>query len=467
MPSSSQVQHPSTAGQRRSLLSHGLALLSIATILSGCDFLPKSQAQPQSNAAQNQQVAVDVAVAKPDLLRQPREYTGTTQPLQEVSLRSQAEGQVLRLEVNVGDRVETGQILGEVDRGLLQSAVVEAEAELATRQAAVAQAQTQFSEAETRVEQARLELQQAEADAARYERLAESGAGTRQQAEQFRTRARTAAQVVRSSQQQVSNQQGAIAAAEGRVAAQEALIVQAQERESFALLRSPISGSVLQKVSEVGNLVQPGGEVLKLGDFSSVKVIVQVSELELSSLQVGRSVQVRLDSLPNQQFTGTVSRISPAADPVARLIPVEVLVANPTGKIGSGLLARVNFGSSEAKTVVVPNSAVQEKRARQAQQPAQPGAQSGQGGQNPPRAARSTPDNAKQGRPQRTEGVVFVVTGEGEAAKVEPRSVKLGQQGDGKTQILSGLNPGDRYVARSGRPLKGGESVRLSLLSEK
>jgi multidrug efflux pump subunit AcrA (membrane-fusion protein) len=61
---------------------------------------------------------------------------------------------------------------------------------------------------------------------------------------------------------------------------------------------------------------------------------------------------------------------------------------------------------------------------------------------------------------------LFVVTGTGEAAKVEARPVMLGEQLDGRVEVLSGLKPGDRYVARSSRPLKNGDSVRLSILSE-
>jgi len=45
--------------------------------------------------------------------------------------------------------------------------------------------------------------------------------------------------------------------------------------------------------------------------------------------------------------------------------------------------------------------------------------------------------------------------------------VKLGEQADGKVEILSGLKPGERYIARSDKPVKDGEAVRLSILSEK
>ena len=61
----------------------------------------------------------------------------------------------------------------------------------------------------------------------------------------------------------------------------------------------------------------------------------------------------------------------------------------------------------------------------------------------------------------------MVTGGEGGTqATVTPRTVTLGEQANDKVEILSGLKPGERFVARSGKPLKNGETVRVSILSE-
>lgn len=60
-----------------------------------------------------------------------------------------------------------------------------------------------------------------------------------------------------------------------------------------------------------------------------------------------------------------------------------------------------------------------------------------------------------------------MVTEAGKKPIVTARAVTLGEKADGKVEILSGLQPGERFVARSGRPLKDGAAVRLSILSEK
>lgn len=433
-------------------------LTIFAIALSGCNFLPKGGADAQTRPAGSAQgqgpIAVDVEIAATAPLEPAREYTGTTQPLQEVAIRAQAEGQMRQLNIDVGDQVERGQTLAQIDDSLLSAATLEAEAELASRRTEISQLQTQVSDAKTQVEQSRLQLQQSESDASRYNKLAREGAVSQQQAEQSRTQAKTAAQVLLSSKEKVRNQEQGIEAANDRIEAQKAVIAQRQERRSYAILTAPIDGTVLTRSTEQGNLVQVGNELLRLGDFSQVKVTVQVSELDLANVRLGGAAKVKLDAFPKQQSVGRVTQISPAANPTSRLVPVEVTIPNPTGKVGSGLLARVSFTQSNPDRIVVPLSALQDDRSKN--KPSSDKPSSSKASNN------KTKGNAK---PKKTSGTVFVVTGEGEQAKVAARSVTLGEQMDGKVQILSGLNPGDRFVSRSSKPLKDGDSVRLSILS--
>jgi HlyD family secretion protein len=340
-------------------------MLTVVTIaLSGCNVLPKGGADAQTRPAGSGPTAVDVAIAATAPLESAREYTGTTQPFQEVAIRAQAEGQLRQLNVDVGDRVEQGQTLAQIDDSLLNAATLEAEAELASRRTEISQLQTQVSDAKTQVEQSRLQLQQAESDAARYSKLAREGAASQQQAEQSRTQAKTAAQVLLSSKEKVRNQEQGIEAANDRIDAQKAVIEQRQERRSYAVVTAPITGSVLTRSTEQGNLVQVGNELLKLGDFSQAKVTVQVSELDLANVRVGGAAKVKLDAFPKLQSVGRVTRISPAANPTSRLVPVEVTIPNPTGKVGSGLLARVSFTQTNPDRIVVPLSALQDDRAK-------------------------------------------------------------------------------------------------------
>lgn len=131
---------------RPRLLNVSLALSAgMVFVLSGCGNLPKSEADAQQQSErQGQQgpALVDVIVAKAGALETGLEYTGITQPDQLVSLRTQTEGQLLSLAVDVGDPVVRGQVLGRLDSKVLSTTVAETQAELAALQSAVAQAQT-------------------------------------------------------------------------------------------------------------------------------------------------------------------------------------------------------------------------------------------------------------------------------------------------------------------------------------
>ncbi len=433
----------------RSISSFGgliACLLGLGFLSASCGYFSKESAEAQSEAKSKRgksgsATAVDVAIARRGLLQKEQPLTGTTTPFRTVSLRSQVEGRLLGLNIDVGDAVIQGQIIGQIDDVLLKTAINQAEAELASLRAEIARINAQISNARAEVERTRLQLQQQQADSQRQQKLATVGAIAKQAAEQARTEAQTAAQVVRAATDNVRVQEQTLAAARGRVVAQQAVVAQVRERRSYARLTSPITGVILERLTEAGNFLQPGNEVLKIGDFNRIKVEVQVSELDLAKIQVGQSVEVRLDAFPSRKYYGTVTRISPAAHPTARLVPVEVVIPNNEGQIGSGLLARVNFTSQEVARVVIPETALQRKRKKEI----------------------ITTENFNQNRRVK----IFVLTSSKGKPTVSAREVMIGKKVDGKVEILSGLQPGERFVARSGKPLKDGAVVRLSILSEK
>ena len=218
------------------------------------------------------------------------------------------------------------------------------------------------------------------------------------------------------------------------MAAQQAIVDRERQTQSFTVLASPVTGSVLERVLEPGDLAQPGEEVLRLGDFSQIQVRVQISELELADVRVGQTAQVRLDAFPEQTFTGEVTQISLAADATARLVPVEVTIPNRDRRIGRGLLARVNFNQQDDSAVVVPETAIEVAST----------------------SVESTANTA----------TIFILKRMGEQLTVEARSVELGDRANSQIEVLSGLEPGTEFVVRSNSDLQDGYRVRLSFISE-
>ncbi len=403
-----------------------LLLLLVLPSLAGCGSIFKTEVEAQGKINRSKRSpAVEVAIASLDRLREPLAYIGNTEPVREVSLRSQTEGRLLELNVDVGDRVEIGQVLARLDDNILQTNLKEARAELAARESEVRNALNRVRNAEVQAERSEVELQQARADAKWNSSLTASGVISRQQAEVAQKDAAVAAKVLRSAREQISIEREAVATARQRVSVERSVVAQVKERLSYAVLKSPISGIVIDRLSEPGNLIQPGNEVLKLGNFDRIKIVVPISELALFKVTVGQTVNVSLDAFPGQKITGRVSRIAPAADITTRQIPVEIIIPNPEGRIGSGLLARVEFSDRNfADKIIVPETALQGK------------------------------------------DTIFILDRDGEKATVTAKKVQIGDRYNDRIEIISGLKPGDRFVIRTSRPLKTGESVRLSVVSK-
>ena len=350
--------------------------------------------------------------------------------MRQVALRWRVDGQVTALTVDIGDEVANGDIVARLDADLLTVEVNQAQAELRARESEVAQAQAAVSDAETALESARVQLLQAQTDADRLSRLAAEGAVSAQTAEQAQLTVQTGQQVLQSAAEQIRTRQAAVSAAQGRVEAQRAVVAQTQERLSFAVLRSPLSGVVIERLVDPGDYAESGDELMQIGDLSRLKVTIDVSDRDLAQVSVGQPVTVRLDAFPTDALAGRITRIAPAADAASRLVPVEITVDNANERVGSGLLARVTLTATEGDLVTIP-----------------------------PAALELTDSAASP--------TVFVVeTTDGETGTVQARPVELGQTTDDRVEVLSGLQLGETYVVRSGVELSDGQAVRLSILSE-
>lgn len=420
-----------------------LGMLGLLLTAWSCSPNNSGETQPKSRpgssqVSQEQQIpSVDIAIPNKQQLNNQEEYTGTTLPQREIAVRSQVEGQILDITVDVGEPVQSGQVVASIDDELLFSEVVEAEAELAALQADEESLAAEVNNAQVAVERSRLELEQARSDAARSEQLYRAGAIPEQNLELAQTAVGTATQTWRAAQQQVQNRISAVNAAQRRVTAQQAIVNRAKQQQAYTNLIASVDGSVLNRVLEPGDLAQPGAEILRLGDLSQIKIQVQISELELNKIKLGQTATVRLDAFVDRTFVGRVSQISPVADPTARLIPIEVTIPNSDRRIGSGLLARVNFTPPTTQQLVIPETAIE-----------------------------ISASSASRLDIEQQQATIFVVTSTEEQATVKARRVTIGKTKDHQVEVLSGLKPQEQFVIRSSQELKDGDRVRLSFISE-
>jgi membrane fusion protein (multidrug efflux system) len=117
---------------------------------------------------------------------------------------------------------------------------------------------------------------------------------------------------------------------------------------SYAHIVAPFKGFVTRRFLDAGALVSASTSTLfTMMYLDSVKIIVYVPEKDLSQMYHVQTAKVALDALPNQEFTGYVSRFSEAVDLTTRTMPIEVDIPNHSRIIKPGMFATISFIVSE------------------------------------------------------------------------------------------------------------------------
>lgn len=186
------------------------------------------------------------------------------------------------------------------------------------------------------------------------------------------------------------------------------------------VLVSPINGVVTARNYDPGDMTG-SLPVLTVGQLSPrVKVMINVSETDLSLVRRVMQVKVSFDAYPDEEFTGTIARFYPTVDPATRTFQVEVSIDNPKERILPGMFGRVEFNLGKNNRVVVPDRAVVK--------------QTGSGNK-----------------------YVYVLHGK----RVSYERVELGRRLDTSYELLSGVNDGDTVVVSGQSRLADGVEVEV------
>jgi len=208
--------------------------------------------------------------------------------------------------------------------------------------------------AQSRYLNALAELDEHHKHHARTIRLVEIGAASREELEQATTKLRTAESEVASQRQRLV----LLGLGERRIAQ---LKTPAQVSSEVSL-PAPVSGTVISRAANPGEVIQADKEILRIADLSSVWVLGQVYEKDLGKVVVGSGASITTDAYPGRVFRGRVSYVDPTLDPATRTTQARIELANPRQALKIGMFVNVAFaalGGAEATTPVIPKSAVQ------------------------------------------------------------------------------------------------------------
>ncbi len=316
--------------------------------------------------------------------------TGSLKPKEQVDVNPRIAGRITQIHVDVGHPVTRGALVAVLEDDEIRQQMERSKASIAVADASIAQREAELSNA-------KLELE-------RRKKLVESGVLSRQELDALEMRHNVAL-----SQLELSRAQRRQSEAEQR----ELAIRQSQTR-----IFAPITGVVAQRHLDIGAMGGANTPIVTIVSISPMVIEAKASEQDISRIKKGAQVNVTVDSLPGQAFTGKVMRISPLLDPQTRNGHVEIEIPNKVGALKGEMFARVEMNlGTERETMLLPRDALVYR------------------GDKP--------------------GVYII-----EAEKAKFVEVETGLTQEDKVELLSGLKLGDKVITQGVNLIKDGDKVR-------
>ena len=254
-----------------------------------------NDSQPVLQDKEEELPIVDIAVVHNQEVPQTKEYTANVEAFNSNNISPSAMNRIKTINAEVGDKVAKGQILVTLDPSALN--------------------------------QLELNMNQVERDYNRALQLLEIGSGTQAQVDQLKAQL-------------------------------DGLRTQYNNLMENTILRSPITGVVTARNYDPGDMTS-SMPVLTVGQIEpSVKIIINITENDLSQVSQGLPVNVNFDAFPEEVFAGKIVRIYPNVNPSTRTFEAEVQVDNKNSKLFPGMFARVTLDHGAINRVVVPDRAV-------------------------------------------------------------------------------------------------------------
>jgi HlyD family secretion protein len=361
-----------------------------------------------------------------------------------IAVGAKVMGRVAWIGVEKGDTVQEGQVLVRLEESEFRAQVNQAQANFAAAQARLDKLRTGSRPEEklkdkAAVLQAEANLKNAEAEYQRTESLFRSGVSSKAEYDRALAQRDSAAAMVQAARQSsamtdIGPRKEEIRAAEAEVQQMKAALDYANTQLAATEIKAPVSGTVLERIVERGEMVSPsafGGSgartsVVDLADLTDLQVELDISQSEFARLKMSQRAEIIPEAYPNLRFTGFIEEIAPEANRAKSTVQVKVKVENPNEQLRPEMNARVNFLSDKPaknETQTVARVLV-------------------------PKAAVVKQDNSS---------VVFVVKGN----RVEQRTIRMGEESGDAYVVLDGLSGNETVAVTGADKLRDGDRVKV------
>jgi len=384
--------------------------------------LGSSCARTQSAEAENLKTsdATTVAVAKATMedISRGIVLTAEFRPFQEIDVMAKVAGYVKKINVDVGDRVQEGQLLAVIEVPEMADDQARTQSMLNRSQAELARSKDELQRAESSYTIAHLS----------YTRLAEvakqkTGLIAQQEIDDASSKDLVA-------QAQVSAAKSSVSAAEQQVQVSSAELQKVKTLLDYTHVTAPFAGLVTKRYADTGSMIQAGISsstqvmpLIRLSQNSLLRLILPVPESAVPTVHVGQEVSVHVPTL-GRSFPGRVARFAEKVSSTTRTMDTEVDVPNPNLVLIPGMYAQASLTLDNRKNVL------------------------------------TIPIQAVDFGSDETSGQVVVVTTEN---RIEIRKAQFGLQTETKVEVRSGLSEGDMVVTSNRSNLRSGQEVRPKL----
>ena len=391
---------------------HLLVSLWLVLMLGGCGRQQTAQTRRESGPLE-----VLTAPVSSRQIQRIVEAVGTLFPFDEVVVSAEIEGPVTKVEVDLGDAVQQGQVLARISEEEQRYLLTQTEAQL--RQALERLGLNNENEKVKDIRQTP-EVRRAQADLfdaeQRYKRvreLVDQGVGSRQDLDQAEARFKALQAGYDSSLVQTRN-------LIQDVERYKAVLDLQRKKLRDTTVRAPFAAFIKERQVTVGQYVRPNTPLFALVKTDPIRLRAEIPERMAPWVKVGQTADVTVEAYEKRVFLGKIWRISPTVDPSKRTFVIEALVENPAGELKPGSFARARVKTSRFDEVrLVPVRSV----------------------------------NYVLGSNK-----VYVVRGE----QVEAREVKLGDRFDQDVEILDGVKEGEQVATSQVARLDTGSRVRTA-----
>lgn len=275
------------------------------------------------------------------------EAKGYIVPARQILVSPEVSARVLELHVVEGRRVTKGEVLARLDPKDFQDDVDRAQAALEAARQRLAELEAirpeELGAAQAELAEAEAQLVQLQAEWRRAEELRRQNVLSAQEGELAESRYRAMEQRVRRLRHTLklleASRDRRIRAAQADVQQAAAELSKAQWRLSKCTITAPISGTILKKNAEEGNLINPiafngSYSLCEMANLADLEVELSIPEREIAKVSLDQKCRVRAEAYPDRVYQGYVSRLMPIADRGKGAVPVRVKVLVPPEEEG-------------------------------------------------------------------------------------------------------------------------------------